>query len=113
MPKQLSNFSSPALGTSSRPGFLLFFPLMWKIQPRLVSTHAMQSEAAKAKIKLTANFCNNLAVAVISLGAIGPFFTNLLSGLSTEEGSAYIIGVVVVALALHEVGSWYLNEIEG
>ena len=100
-------------GCQVRTAGSCIFPLTWKFQPCLVYTHAMQSEATKAKIKHTASFCNNLAVALISLGVIGPFFTNILSGLSSGEGTAYIIGVVAVAAALHEVGSWYLSEIEG
>ena len=73
----------------------------------------MQSEAEKEKLKLTANLCNNLAVAVISLGVIGPFFQNLLTGLSKSEIGLYIIGIVAVASMFHMLGYWYLSDLEG
>lgn len=72
----------------------------------------MQSEATKAQLRLTASLCNNLAVAVILLGLIGPFFVDLLTGVSSGERTTYIIVVVVVAAALHLIGYWYLNDIE-
>ncbi|WP_295810326.1 amino acid transporter [uncultured Nitratireductor sp.] len=66
------------------------------------------------RVKLTANFLNGLAVAMVAVGAFAPFvsYASRNSNVSLKTVALFAIGCLLIAISLHLRAVFHLRKLK-